>query len=174
MKIVTVEWQPERARFEARGGHPGQVVTINAPHDGAATGFSASELLLAGVGSCTAWDVVEILRKQRQRVSTIEVRVEGDQATEPPWAFEHVRVHYAITGHHLNVGKVRKAVELSERRYCTVIATIRGGAEVTCLVDVREADAKGGADPAPEPIHASDPAPEPVHASDTAVSDATA
>ena len=164
MKIVTIDWRPERALFEARGGHPGQIVTINAPHDGAATGFSASELLLAGVGSCSAWDVVEILRKQRQRVSTIEVRVEGDQATEPPWAYERVRVQYAITGHHLNVGKVRKAVELSERRYCAVIATIRGVAQVTCHVEVREADTVGGADPSAAPIYDAD----------TAVSDASA
>ena len=161
MKIVTVDWLPEEARFEARGGHPGQVLTINAPHDGAATGFSASELLLAGVGSCSAWDVVEILRKQRQRVTAIAVRVEGEQATEPPWAYERVRVHYTVTGH--DVGKVRKAVELSERRYCAVIATIRGVAEVTCLVEVREADAQDGG-----------PAAEPIDASDTAVSDATA
>ena len=163
MKIVTVDWLPEHARFEARGGHQGQVLTINAPHDGAATGFSASELLLAGVGGCSAWDVVEILRKQRQRVSTIEVRVEGDQATDPPWAYEHVRLHYTVTGHRLNAGKVRKAVELSERRYCSVIATIRGVAEVTCLVDVREADGERGAEPAPEPIQTAD----------IAVSDAT-
>lgn len=167
MKIVTIDWRPEQARFEARGGHPGQVLTINAPHEGAATGFSASELLLAGVGSCSAWDVVEILRKQRQRVSAIEVRVEGDQASDPPWAYEHVRLHYTVTGHRLNAGKVRKAVELSERRYCAVIATIRGVAEVTCLVDVREADAEGGIDPAREPIHAADTA-------DSAISDATA
>ncbi|HVQ23447.1 MAG TPA: OsmC family protein, partial [Candidatus Saccharimonadia bacterium] len=153
MKIVTVDWRPEDALFEARGGHPGQVVTINGPHEGTATGFSASELLLASVGSCSAWDVVEILRKQRQRVSAIEVRVEGDQATAPPWAYERVRVHYAITGHHLDVGKVRKAVELSERRYCAVIATIRGMAEVTCLVEVREADAEDGADPAVAPTY---------------------
>ena len=172
MKIVTVDWLPERAQFEARGGHPGQVVTINAPHDGAATGFSASELLLASVGSCSAWDVVEILRKQRQRVSTIEVRVEGEQATEPPWAYERVRLHYTITGHRLNVGKVRKAVELSERRYCTVIATIRGVAEVTCLVDVSEADAEADADPAA--VGGADPAAGSIDASDTAVSDATA
>jgi putative redox protein len=164
MKIVTVDWQPERATFEARGGHPGQVVTINAPHEGAATGFSASELLLASAGSCSAWDVVEILRKQRQRVSTIEVRVEGDQSGDAPWAYEHVRLTYTVTGHRLNLGKVRKAVELSERRYCAVIATIRGVAEVTCMVDVHEADAM----PAP------DAAPELVNASDTAVSDATA
>ena len=166
MKTVTIDWQPTLARFEALGGHPGRTVTMNAPHDGAPTGFSASELLLAGAGACSAWDVVEILTKQRQRVTAIQVRVEGDQASSPPWPYEHVRLHFTVTGHRLNGRKVRKAVELSERRYCAVIGTIRGVAEVTCAVDVREAD--------PELAAAPDaPAPE-AAAPEAAVPDATA
>ena len=151
MKTVVIDWQPGLARFEARGGHRGQVVTINAPHDGAPTGFSASEMLLAGAGGCSAWDVVEVLHKQRQRVTAIQVRVEGHQAGTPPWPFEQVRLHYTVTGHHLNADKVRRAVELSERKYCAVIATIRGVAEVSCLVDVRDADDTDGV-AAAEPV----------------------
>jgi putative redox protein len=141
MKSVTIDWQPTLARFEARGGHTGQSIVINAPHDGAPTGFSASELLLAGAGACSAWDVVEVLHKQRQRVTAIQVRVEGDQASSPPWVYRQVRLHFVVSGHRLNPTKVRRAVELSERKYCAVIGTIRGVAEVTCEVDVREADA---------------------------------
>jgi putative redox protein len=140
VKTVTIDWQPALTRFEAHGGHPGQTVAINAPHNGAATGFSAVELLLAGAGACSAWDVVEILHKQRQRVTGIAVRVEGEQADAPPWPYEHVRLRFTVTGHRLNASKVRKAVEMSERRYCAVIGTIRGVAEVDCVVDVREAD----------------------------------
>ena len=143
MKTVRIEWQPRLDRFEAQGGHPGHVLAINAPHVGPATGFSASELLLAGAGASSAWDVIEILRKQRQRVTGVEVSVEGDQAEAPPWAYEYVRLHFTVTGHGLDASRVRKAVELSERRYCAVIATIRGVAEVSCLVDVHEADAAG-------------------------------
>lgn len=145
MKSVAIDWQPEQARFEARGGHAAQSVVINAPHDGAPTGFSASELLLAAAGACSAWDVVEILHKQRQRVTAIQVRVEGDQASSPPWAYRQVRLHFVVTGHRLNEEKVRRAVELSERKYCAVIGTIRGVAEVTSMVDVHEADAVDGA-----------------------------
>jgi putative redox protein len=141
MKTVTVDWQQADARFEARGGHLGQTIVINAPHDGAPTGFSASELLLAGAGACSAWDVLEILHKQRQRVTAVAVRVDGEQAGTPPWAYQHVQLTFTVTGHRLNASKVRKAVELSERRYCAVIGTIRGVAEVDCLVDVRDADA---------------------------------
>jgi len=151
MKTVTIDWQPTLARFEARGGHAGQTVTVNAPHEGGPTGFSATDLLLAGAGSCSAWDVVEVLHKQRQRVTAIQVRVEGDQAGSPPWAFQHVRLHFTVTGHRLNANKVHRAVELSERKYCAVIATIRGVAEVTCEVDVREAGSADGVALAIEP-----------------------
>jgi putative redox protein len=140
MKTVTVAWQPERERFEARGGHAGQLIHINAPHaNGGPTGFSASELLLAGAGSCSAWDVVEIMHKQRQRVTAIDVVVHGRQMDTPPFAFTHVQLHYRVSGHHLNADKVRKAVQLSKRKYCTVIGTIEGVAEVTCDVEVLEA-----------------------------------
>jgi putative redox protein len=149
MKTVTVDWQPDQDRFEARGGHAGRLVHMNAPHaEGGPTGFSASEMLLAGAGGCSAWDVVEILRKQRQRVSAIHVVVSGEQAAEPPWPFVRVHVRYTVSGHHLNEAKVRRAVELSERRYCSVIATIRGRAEVSCDVEVRETEAVVGAEAA--------------------------
>jgi len=142
MKTVNVTWQPDAARFEALGGHPGRAIVINAPHEGPATGFSASELLLAGAGACSAWDVIQILRKQRQQVTAVTVGVEGDQAEVPPWPYEAIRLHFTVTGHGLDGSKVRKAVELSERRYCAVIATVRGVAEVSCRVEVVEAGAE--------------------------------
>jgi uncharacterized OsmC-like protein len=58
----------------------------------------------------------------------------------PPFAFTHVQLHYRVSGHHLNAVKVRKAVELSKRKYCAVIGTIEGVAEVTCDVEVLEAE----------------------------------
>lgn len=139
MKTVTVTWQPEHDRFEAQGGHAGQRIHVNAPHaNGGPTGFSAAELLLAGAGACSAWDVVEILHKQRQRIVAIDVTIQGRQMDTPPYAFTHVELQYRVSGHHLNESKVRKAVELSERKYCSVIGTIRGVAEVVCRVEVHE------------------------------------
>lgn len=139
VKTVTVDWQPDLDRFEAKGGNAGRLVHMNAPHaEGGPAGFSASEMLLAGAGGCSAWDLVEILSKQRQRVTGIHVEVRGEQATEPPFAFVRISLHYTVSGHHLNETKVKRAVELSEQRYCSVIGTIRGAATVSCDVDVRE------------------------------------
>ena len=137
--------RPDASRFEARGGHSGQTVTINAPHEGAPTGFSAVELLLAGAGACSAWDVIGILRKQRQHLTDISVVVDGQQSSEPPFQYEDVRLRFIVTGHGLDAGRVRKAVELSERKYCAVIGTIRGVATVTCDVEVREAQLESAA-----------------------------
>lgn len=141
MKTVLVTWQPEADRFEAQGGLQGHLVQINAPHEGRPAGFSASELLLAAAGACSAWDVVEILRKQRQDLTSLEVSVEGEQADRPPFEFARVALVFRASGHDLDPEKVSRAVAMSEERYCSVIATIRGVAQITCRSEVAEAAA---------------------------------
>ena len=141
MKTVLVTWQPEADRFEAQGGLQGHLVHINAPHEGRPAGFSASELLLAAAGACSAWDVVEILRKQRQDLTALEVSVEGEQLGDPPFPFTRVDLVFRASGHGLDPVKVQRAVAMSEERYCSVIATIRGVAQVTCRSEVAEAAA---------------------------------
>ena len=138
MKNVHVRWQPDADRFVADGTHQGHSLAINAPHDGTPTGFSATELLLAGIGSCSAWDVVEILRKGRQNVTAVDVTVSGEQAPDPPWPYLRIDVHYTVRGRRLRAAAVQKAVELSCSRYCSVIATVRGVATVTPHVTVVE------------------------------------
>ena len=139
VKTVLVTWQPEADRFEALGGLRGHLVHINAPHEGRPAGFSASELLLAAAGACSAWDVVEILRKQRQALTALEVTVEGEQQDRPPFSFRDIQLVFRATGHGLDPSKVKRAVALSEERYCSVIGTIRGVARVTCRAEVAEA-----------------------------------
>ena len=138
MKNVHVTWQPEADRFVAEGGHRGQPILVNAPHEGAPTGFSASELLLASIGTCSAWDVVEILRKARQHVHSIDVSVSGEQQTEPPWPYTAITVDFTVRGERLRPATVHRAVELSCNRYCSVIATVRGVATVDFHVTVVE------------------------------------
>jgi putative redox protein len=139
LKLVTITWQRELDRFEARGTHRGHQVAVNAPHaSGPPTGFSASELLLAAAGSCSAWDVVEILRKKRQQVSGVDVEVAGEQGREPPWPFLRVRLLYRLRGRDLSRRAAERAVRLSVERYCSVVATIRGVAEVSTDVELQE------------------------------------
>jgi len=144
MRTVHVAWDRDAERFTASGTHPGQVININAPHaahDHPATGFSATELLLAGAGACAAWDVVQILRKQRQDVVSLEVRVEGHQDEAPPHAYHRIGVHFRVRGRGLSQSGVERAVRVSIDRYCSVIQTIRPHAEVEDSVEVLEVPA---------------------------------
>jgi putative redox protein len=138
MNVVTVTWQPEQERFEAVGAHPGQRVVINAPRESPeATGFSPKELLLAGAGSCSAWDVVEILRKKRQEPTAVEVEVRGEQQDDVyPQPFTRVTLVYRVSGTGVTRAAVERAVQLSIERYCPVIATIRGVAEILTEIEI--------------------------------------
>lgn len=145
MRTVTVAWDPARACFTAEGTARGRVLDIGAPKDAAQagmgpTGFSAADLLLAGAGACAAWDVVEIMRKGRQQLVDLQVRVEGEQASEAPWEFRRVRLSFTLRGRGLSVPAAERAVELSVERYCAVVATIRGISKVSHEVTVIEQD----------------------------------
>ena len=145
MRTVMVEWQPDEERFTASGTHHGRTIEINAPHapdsGHPATGFSPTELLLAGAGACAAWDVVEILRKGRQPLLGLDVRVTGEQAPEPPHEYRSISVHFVVRGRALRVASVERAVRLSCERYCSVLATTRGVAHVVSTFEIVAADA---------------------------------
>ncbi len=100
--------------------------------------ISPAETLLAAVGGCSAWDVVEILRKQRQPVSGVELRIEGHQRDAAPWAFTTIRVSYVIRGRGVDPAAVERAVRLSNEKYCSVIATVRGVAEIESEIELIE------------------------------------
>jgi putative redox protein len=145
MRTVNVSWDKQAGRFTAVGRQPGQVLAINAPAlpteaDRPPTGFSATELLLAGAGSCSLWDVVEILRKRRADIDAIDVAVEGHQDSEPPWAYNRVGIHYKIAGDRLNVPVLARVIRLAIVRYCSVISTLAGVAAIEASVEIVEPD----------------------------------
>ncbi|GJM39949.1 MAG: peroxiredoxin [Ardenticatenaceae bacterium] len=90
-----------------------------------------SDLLLLSLASCSAYDVVMILGRQRQDLTNLYVSVEGKQAAEPPYQFTNIHLHYTVEGKNLNPKKVDRAIVLSEEKYCSVAATVRGVAELS-------------------------------------------
>jgi putative redox protein len=149
MKSITLAWRPGTARFEAVG-HSGAPIVFEAPGEpdgvrldggphGPEAGPSPAEMMLIGGAGCAAWDVVEILRKQRQDVATIDVSVDGDQQPDPPWTFRRVELRFAIRGRNLDCERVERAVALSVERYCSVLSTIREAAPITYTTTVEEA-----------------------------------
>jgi putative redox protein len=140
VRTVVVTLDAAAERFVAAGTHRGHTIEINAPHrpdeKRAPTGFSATELLLAGAGSCASWDVMEILRKRRADISALEVVVEGHQDPQPPWTYRRVALHFRIAGSGLKVSVLARVVGLSIVRYCSVITTIAGVAAIEATVEL--------------------------------------
>jgi putative redox protein len=144
VKLVTVTWQPDASTFVAHGARPELAVTLAAPQrqtrEGRppVTAMSATDAFLAGLAGCTAWDVVEILRKKRQDIRGLEVRVAAEQESEPPWPFTSIVLTYRVTGAGLSREAVEKAVQLSSDRYCSVKATLRPETVVESLIEIVE------------------------------------
>jgi putative redox protein len=119
----------------------GQAIVIDAPGEGETSwrGFKPVNLLLASLAGCTAYDIVDILRKGRQRLTDLRIKVEGSQEPEPPWAFTEIRIEYLFRGHDLDEKRVRRAVELAETKYCSVGATISGRARIVSSFHIEPA-----------------------------------
>ena len=99
-------------------------------HDPQSRGMKASDLLLMSAASCSTYDIVSILKKQREPLESLDVYCTGKQNEEPPRRFTHIHIHYQFAGD-LNPEKVEKAIQLSEEKYCTVINTLKGSVEIT-------------------------------------------
>jgi putative redox protein len=139
MRTVVVSWEPTLERFTAEGTHRGAQIAINAPHAASShhppTGFSATELLLAGAGACAAWDALEILRKRRQQVRALDVSVEGEQAPDPPWTYRSLTLHFRVEGSDVPLAVLSRIIRLSIVGYCSVLSTLRGVARIEATIE---------------------------------------
>lgn len=115
-----------------------------------ASATSPMELLLIALGGCTAVDVVSILRKKRERVTSYEIEVRGQRRDEHPRSFSRLEVHHILRGHDLSEKAVAQAIHLSEEKYCSVAATLRPAAEIVSRYTILSAEAGHG-----ESIHES-------------------
>jgi putative redox protein len=123
---VTVKWL-ENKQFVGIDS-TGHSVVLSAPADG--VGMKPSDLLLVSLAGCTAYDVVEILSKKRQKLESLTIEVDGEQDSEAPWTFRKFHTIYRFKGE-LDPKAVEQAIELSESKYCSVAATLRPAAELT-------------------------------------------
>lgn len=103
-----------------------------------ASGPKPIELVAAGLAGCTAFDVINILRKKRQRITSYEVQVEAEQAAEPPAVFTRVRIRHLVTGVRVDEQAVADAIRLSEEKYCSVGAMVRRSAQMETSWEIFE------------------------------------
>ncbi len=123
---VQVEWE-SGFKFASRDAY-GHRVTVDAPQSegDAFDGMMPGDLLLTSLAGCSGIDVVNILRRQRQDVSGLDISVTGEQLPDAPWTWVAVKLEYTIRGRGISDAAVRRAIELSETRYCSIGATIGG------------------------------------------------
>lgn len=94
-------------------------------------GFSPMQLLLAGVGGCSAIDIIGILKKQRQDLQDLSVEVDGDRQSKEEYSeFTNIHIKYTFTGD-LDAAKVERAINLSLEKYCSVSKTLEKTSEIT-------------------------------------------
>ena len=94
-------------------------------------GLSPSETLLIALAACSSVDVVEILEKKRKELTLLEVTTNGERDPDPPWAYRKIHVKYRLAGKGLTDKAVEQAIQLSQEKYCSVAATVRGVAHLT-------------------------------------------
>ncbi len=123
-RTVTARLEGDGLRLVAQTGSGHTIVMDNAEGD---TGARPAELLVVAQAGCTAMDVVSILRKKRQAFIRYEVRVSGVQRDEPPpHVYTEMRIVHVVEGD-VDVEALRRAIELSATRYCTVTANLAAG-----------------------------------------------
>jgi len=137
VKTATARLDGDGLRLVATTGSGHSIVMDDATGD---SGARPAEVLMLAQAGCTAMDVIAILRKKRQAISRYEIRVAGEQRDEPhPHVFERIRIVHVVDGD-VDVEAVRRAIELSATRYCTVTASLASGAaEVRHAYVVRDA-----------------------------------
>ncbi len=136
MATVQVKWLEKLQFVGIDSSKHSVVMSGQGKEDG--IGMSPSQLLLVAFGGCTAYDVVNILTKKRQRLTGLEVQVTGEQRPDPPWVYTHIHLVYRLRGHGLDEKAVRDAIELSETKYCSVGVTLAAAAEITYEYTIEE------------------------------------
>jgi len=133
-----IRWRGE-VSFEAESGSGHRLIRDGAAeHGGHNAGLRPMEAVLIGVGACSAFDVVSILKKARQRVSDCVVELEADRADTPPKVFTQVRMRFVVSGSGLKASAVERAVSLSAEKYCSATAMLRPTVDIRHEVEIVE------------------------------------
>lgn len=140
-----VQWLDGRA-FVGESGSGHAVVMDGSPESGGRNiGVRPMEMMLLGLGGCTAFDIVMILERMREKVTGLDIALEGERATEDPKVFTHVKLIYKVTGRKLKPQNVERAVNLSAEKYCSASAMFGKTAKIEHTFEIIEEGAESGA-----------------------------
>ncbi|MDI9635112.1 OsmC family protein [Kamptonema cortianum] len=141
MNMMNIQWKGGLA-FEATGENSGYTFTLDSLPEtgGQGLGPTPVEALLASLAACAAMDVVSILQKKRQEVKEYRIEVESKRSEPGEWPrpVTDVTIRHIISGVNLDPTAVQRSVELSEEKYCTVLATLRQNPNVKSTIEITE------------------------------------
>jgi putative redox protein len=135
-----VQWLPASGMaFMAETGS-GHLMAMDGALDGGGRNLAPRpmELLLAGAGGCTAYDVVLILKWGRHAIAGCEVELKADRAEQDPKVFTHIHLHFKVKGQSLKKAAVARAIELSHEKYCSATLMIGATAKITTSFQIEE------------------------------------
>ncbi|MFQ5755455.1 MAG: OsmC family protein [Acidiferrobacterales bacterium] len=136
---ATIKWTGE-ASFAGQADSGHTVIIDGAPEFGGRNrGIRPMEAVLIGLGGCTAFDVISILKKSRQQVRDCVAELEAERADTAPKVFTRIHVHFVVSGTRLDPKKVARAIELSANKYCSASAMLGKTAEITHDFEIIEA-----------------------------------
>lgn len=135
----TIKWM-DNVQFVAEVGSGHALVIDGAPdYGGRNTGARPMELVLAGAASCTAFDVVLMLKKARQSFTAFSVEAEAERAAEDPKVFTAIKLTFRVTGAAVDAKVVARSVKLSKEKYCSATSMLGHTAEITTEIVISEA-----------------------------------
>lgn len=132
-------------RFEAKDRAGATAILDAAPPLGQSAGMTPMEFLLAGLGGCTAMDVISILRKKRLDVTDYRLDVTGVKAADHPKVYTEITVRHIVTGRNIPEEAVRRSIELSEEKYCSAFAMLSKAAPIHTTFEVRSTEPEAAA-----------------------------
>ena len=143
MSTATLSWV-DGMQFVAESGS-GHAIVVDAGQEagGHNSGARPMELLLMGLLGCTGMDVISILKKKRQPVRDLKIFATGEQAPDHPHYFTRIHLEYVAYGN-VEEAALGRAIQLSQEKYCSATATLRGKAEITSSYRVEREDQGSG------------------------------
>jgi putative redox protein len=129
--LVNIKWNGGMS-FTATT-EEGDTLTMDTDPEGGGQGqgFRPAKLVLVGLGGCTGMDIIWILKRQRQEVTGLEMNVTGTMRKKEPQYYEAMQIEYTVRGRNLRESAVKRAIELSEQKYCSVRRIFRPEVKVT-------------------------------------------
>ncbi|OGI43200.1 MAG: peroxiredoxin [Candidatus Muproteobacteria bacterium RBG_16_65_31] len=136
---ATIKWTGD-VSFEG-AADSGHKVRMDGPPEfgGRNQGPRPMELVLIGMGGCTSFDVVHILRKSRQDITDCVAEIEAERAATDPKVFTRINIHFVVTGVKLDPKRVENAIKLSAEKYCSASIMLGKTAHITHDFEIKEA-----------------------------------